>query len=67
MSLADAEEFARHIKRRTGRYPLLYTNGSTVKFIPESAKTIRSLLKLNPRDARYKPGHCRAFPRRRVG
>ena len=29
MSLEDAEEFARHIHRRTGRFPLLYTNGTT--------------------------------------
>ena len=29
MSLADAEEFARHIQRRIGRFPILYTNGAT--------------------------------------
>jgi len=33
MSLADAEEFARHIMRRIGRYPVLYTNDTTAEYI----------------------------------
>jgi GH25 family lysozyme M1 (1,4-beta-N-acetylmuramidase) len=63
MSLADAEEFARHIKRRTGRYPLLYTNGSTAKFIAENAKTYPLLSKLKIWYARYKPDIVGHFPK----
>jgi hypothetical protein len=63
MSLADAEEFARHINRRTGRYPLLYTNGSTAKFIAENAKTYPLLSKLKIWYARYKPDIVGHFPR----
>jgi GH25 family lysozyme M1 (1,4-beta-N-acetylmuramidase) len=62
MSLADAEEFARHINRRTGRYPLLYTNGSTAKFIAENAKTYPLLSKLKIWYARYKPDIVGHFP-----
>jgi GH25 family lysozyme M1 (1,4-beta-N-acetylmuramidase) len=63
MSLADAEEFARHINRRTGRYPLLYTNGSTAKFIAENAKTYPLLSKLKIWYARYKPDIVGHFPK----
>jgi GH25 family lysozyme M1 (1,4-beta-N-acetylmuramidase) len=63
MSLADAEEFARHINRRTGRYPLLYTNGSTAKFIAENAKSYPLLSKLKIWYARYKPDIVGHFPR----
>ena len=62
MSLADAEEFTRHIKRRTGRYPLLYTNGSTAKFIAQNAKTYPLLSKLKIWYARYKPDIVGHFP-----
>ena len=62
MSLPDAEEFARHIKRRTGRYPLLYTNGSTAKFIAENARTYPLLSKLKIWYARYKPDIVGHFP-----
>jgi GH25 family lysozyme M1 (1,4-beta-N-acetylmuramidase) len=63
MSLEDAEEFARHINRRTGRYPLLYTNGSTAKFIADNAKTYPLLSKLKIWYARYKPDIVGHFPR----
>jgi GH25 family lysozyme M1 (1,4-beta-N-acetylmuramidase) len=63
MSLADAEEFARHINRRTGRYPLLYTNGSTAKFIAENAETYPLLSKLKIWYARYKPDIVGHFPK----
>jgi GH25 family lysozyme M1 (1,4-beta-N-acetylmuramidase) len=63
MSLADAEEFARHINRRTGRYPMLYTNGSTAKFIAENATTYPLLSKLKIWYARYKPDIVGHFPR----
>ena len=63
MSLADAEEFARHINRRTGRYPLLYTNGSTAKFIAENATTYPLLSKLKIWYARYKPDIVGHFPK----
>ena len=33
ISLEDAEEFARHIYRRLGRYPVLYINDDTAKHI----------------------------------
>ena len=63
MSLEDAEEFARHIWRRTGRYPVLYTNGSTAKYIAEHRETYRLLSRLNLWYARYKPEIVGHFPK----
>lgn len=63
MSLEDAEEFVRHIHRRTGRYPVLYTNGSTSKYIAEHRDIYRLLSRLNLWYARYKPEIVGHFPK----
>ena len=63
ISLADAEEFARHIKRRLGRYPLLYTNGSTSKYIADHAEELPLLSRLPLWYARYRPEIVGAFPK----
>jgi GH25 family lysozyme M1 (1,4-beta-N-acetylmuramidase) len=62
MSLSDAEEFARHIFRRTGRYPVLYTNGSTAKYIGEMRDTYPILSRLKLWYARYRPDIVGHFP-----
>ncbi|QPC86993.1 muramidase [Mesorhizobium sp. NBSH29] len=53
MSLEDAEEFVRHIQRRTGRFPVLYTNGSTAKHIADNRERYRLLSRLPLWYARY--------------
>ena len=62
MSLADAEIFARHIRRRTGRYPVLYTNHATAKFIAQNRSKYRLLARLNLWYARYKADIRGVFP-----
>ena len=62
MSLGDGEIFARVIKRRTGRYPILYTNHSTSKFIAANKEKYPLLSRLNLWYARYKPSMQGAFP-----
>ena len=62
MSLADAQVFAGHIKTRTGRYPVLYTNHSTARFIAANRHSYRILSRLPLWYARYKPGIEGAFP-----
>jgi hypothetical protein len=62
MSLSDAEEFARHIFRRTGRYPVLYTNGSTAKYIGEMRDTYPVLSRLKLWYARYRSDIVGHFP-----
>jgi len=62
MSLADGEIFARVIKSRTGRYPVLYTNHSTSKFIAANRAKYPLLSRLNLWYARYKPSMQGAFP-----
>ncbi|WP_246723560.1 GH25 family lysozyme [Rhizobium sp. ARZ01] len=62
MSLADAQIFASHIKTRTGRYPLLYTNHSTARFIAANRDKYRILSRLPLWYARYKPGIRNVFP-----
>ncbi|MEE9313149.1 MAG: glycoside hydrolase family 25 protein [Rhizobiaceae bacterium] len=62
MSLPDAEKFAKHIKKRTGRYPVLYTNHSTAKFIAANRAKLPLLSRLNLWYARYKPNMRGAFP-----
>jgi GH25 family lysozyme M1 (1,4-beta-N-acetylmuramidase) len=63
MSLADAEEFARHIKRRLGRYPILYINGSTAKHIAHNRDNYPLLSRLQLWYARYKPTINEHFPK----
>lgn len=53
MSLEDTEEFARHIFRRIGRYPVLYTNGVTAKHIAANAGKYPLLSRLPLWYARY--------------
>lgn len=62
MSLEDAGIFAGHIKTRTGRYPMLYTNHSTAKFIAAHRGQYPILSRLPLWYARYKPGIRDVFP-----
>jgi GH25 family lysozyme M1 (1,4-beta-N-acetylmuramidase) len=62
MSLDDAEIFARHVKARTGRYPVLYTNHVTARHIAVHRETYRLLSRLPLWYARYKPEIKGVFP-----
>ncbi len=62
MSLSDAAIFAGHIKARTGRYPMLYTNHATAKYIAAHRADHRLLSRLPLWYARYKPGIRDVFP-----
>ena len=62
MSLKDAETFARYIKTRIGRYPMLYTNHSTAKYIARNAERYPLLARLDLWYARYKRDVRGAFP-----
>ncbi|MXN48114.1 hypothetical protein GR138_23165 [Shinella kummerowiae] len=62
MSLEDAQIFAGHVKTRTGRYPVLYTNHSTARHIALNRDKYRILSRLPLWYARYKPGIEGAFP-----
>jgi GH25 family lysozyme M1 (1,4-beta-N-acetylmuramidase) len=62
MSLEDAEIFARHIKARTGRYPVLYTNHITSQHIATYREKYRLLSRLPLWYARYKPEIKGVFP-----
>jgi GH25 family lysozyme M1 (1,4-beta-N-acetylmuramidase) len=63
ISLEDAEEFARHIRRRTGRYPILYTNDNTANHIAANRERYRLLSRLPLWYARYKPEIGDHFPK----
>jgi GH25 family lysozyme M1 (1,4-beta-N-acetylmuramidase) len=63
MSLEDAETFARHIHTRLGRWPVLYTNGSTALFIAENRERYTVLSRLPLWYARYKPAIGLHFPK----
>ncbi|RUU31209.1 glycosyl hydrolase 25 family protein [Mesorhizobium sp. M6A.T.Ce.TU.016.01.1.1] len=62
MSLEDAEEFVRHVHRRIGRFPVLYTNGKTAKHIADNKYKYRLLSRLPLWYARYKPDIGVHFP-----
>ncbi|WP_342587343.1 glycoside hydrolase family 25 protein [Consotaella salsifontis] len=62
MSLADAEIFANQIKIRLGRYPVLYTNGSTAKWIAEHKADYPLLSRLPLWYARYREDITGLFP-----
>lgn len=62
MSLKDAEIFARYVKARVGRYPVLYTNHATSKFIADNRAKYPLLSRLNLWYARYKPSIPNVFP-----
>lgn len=63
MSLQDAETFARHIHTRLGRWPVLYTNGSTALYIAENRDRYPLLSRLPLWYARYKPAIGLHFPK----
>lgn len=63
MSLGDAEVFAGEIERRTGRYPILYTNGKTAKHIADNRLAYPLLSRLPLWYARYKPEIGMHFPK----
>ncbi len=62
MSLAEAEEFARQIKIRLDRYPVLYTNGSTAAYIAQNKETYPLLSRLQLWYARYRDDLTGVFP-----
>ena len=63
MSLGDAEIFANEVQRRTGRYPILYTNGKTAKHIADNRLAYPLLSRLPLWYARYKPEIGMHFPK----
>lgn len=63
MSLEDAEEFARHVQRRIGRFPVLYTNGTTAQHIADNRDKYPLLSRLPLWYARYKPEIGMHFPK----
>lgn len=62
MSLEDAEIFVRHIKERTGRYPVLYTNHNTARLIATRRDEYQLLSRLPLWYARYRPDIQGVFP-----
>ncbi|MER9232272.1 muramidase [Mesorhizobium sp. M0622] len=62
MSLDDAEEFVRQVHRRLGRFPVLYTNGTTARHIADNKYKYRLLSRLPLWYARYKPDIDVHFP-----
>lgn len=62
MSLADAQIFAGHIKTRTGRYPILYTNHTIAQYIADHRDDYKLLSRLPIWYARYRPDIVGAFP-----
>lgn len=62
MSLADAQIFVGHIKVRTGRYPILYTNHNTAQFIADHRQDYPILARLPLWYARYKTDVKGTFP-----
>ncbi|GGD07909.1 glycoside hydrolase family 25 protein [Aureimonas glaciei] len=62
MSLEDAEIFSNQIFIRTGRYPVLYTNGSTAKWISDYKETYPLLSRLPLWYARYREDITGLFP-----
>ncbi|MGF7097281.1 GH25 family lysozyme M1 (1,4-beta-N-acetylmuramidase) [Aminobacter sp. BE82] len=63
MSLEDAEIFVRYIFQRTGRYPILYTNGATSRYIADNRYRYQLLSRLPLWYARYKPEIGIHFPK----
>lgn len=62
MSLEDAQIFAGHIRVRTGRYPVLYTNHNTARYIAAYRNDYPVLARLPIWYARYKPEVKGVFP-----
>ncbi|KAA0699709.1 lysozyme [Neorhizobium sp. P12A] len=62
MSLADAQVFVGHIKTRTGRYPILYTNNVVARYIADHRDDYPILSRLPLWYARYRPDISGTFP-----
>ncbi|TWB15861.1 GH25 family lysozyme M1 (1,4-beta-N-acetylmuramidase) [Rhizobium sp. ERR 1071] len=62
MSLDDAQIYVAHIKVRTGRYPILYVNHNTARYIADHRGTYPLLSRLPLWYARYKPDVKGTFP-----
>jgi len=62
MSLEDAQIFVGHIRARTGRYPVLYTNHNTARYIAAYRNDYPVLARLPIWYARYKPDVKGVFP-----
>jgi GH25 family lysozyme M1 (1,4-beta-N-acetylmuramidase) len=63
MSLEDAEVFAQRINARLGRYPVLYTNAWTARYIATHRFRYKLLSRLPIWYARYQPSIEKDFPR----
>jgi hypothetical protein len=63
LSLEDAEIFARRIYARIGRWPVLYTNGATAKYVADNRQRFPILSRMRLWYARYKPGIAEHFPK----
>ncbi len=62
MSLSDAEKFARYVRKKTGRYPVLYTNHKVLSYIAENHRSYPVLSKLPIWYARFKSEITGVFP-----
>ena len=62
ISLEDAEIFAKRIHQRLGRYPVLYTNHQTMKWIALKRDSLPILSRLKVWYARYKGDIRGVFP-----
>ncbi len=62
ISLEDAEIFAKHIYKRIGRYPVLYTNHNTAQRIAARKDELPILSRLPLWYARYKSNTIGTFP-----
>ncbi|MGO4437580.1 glycoside hydrolase family 25 protein [Rhizobium sp. RAF56] len=62
MSLDDAQIFVGHIKTRTGRYPILYTNHTVAQYIADHRDNYKVLSRLPLWYARYRPEMVGTFP-----
>ena len=62
MSLEETERFARRIHQRLGRWPALYTNGSTAKTIAQRSDEFPILSRLPLWYARFRPEIEGVFP-----
>jgi GH25 family lysozyme M1 (1,4-beta-N-acetylmuramidase) len=63
MSLEDAQKFVVRIHDKTGRWPMLYVNGSTAKHIADNRAEYRILSRLNLWYARFSPEIEGHFPK----
>lgn len=62
MSLKEAEIFSQYIYEKLGRYPVLYTNHSTARYIAQNRAEYPLLSRLNLWYARYRASMRGAFP-----